>query len=255
LVSQSKINLFSWGLLVFLNFYSPTLFAKSFKNSYIKFNLPEKWDCQLNDKAYICRHKVATSCLNNKENKDCINEIKKSKESIIVMTAKEKSSIDSIESYLNILKQPRKIQKKNGPTIKSNVIHVKTVKINNQTWVDGMHLSSELPFFYTRYLASIKGNVAVLVTFSSHKLFYTQYSNDFFKSIKSLEIITDNTSNIKQAEIGNKVLSRPLDLPDDLLTIDENLKSDSSTSQLLFVGAFLLAILGIYIWIKNNKIK
>ncbi|RYZ85297.1 MAG: outer membrane protein assembly factor, partial [Proteobacteria bacterium] len=51
------------------------------------------------------------------------------------------------------------------------------------------HLSSEVQNYFTRYLASIKGRIAVLVTFSAHKQFYTKYSQDFFKAVSTLRVI------------------------------------------------------------------
>ena len=51
-----------------------------------------------------------------------------------------------------------------------------------------MHLGSEIPNYYTRYLAAVKGRVAVLVTFSAHKKYYTKYSGQFFEAIKTLRV-------------------------------------------------------------------
>lgn len=61
--------------------------------------------------------------------------------------------------------------------------------INQHTWVDGMHFASEIPNYYTRYLATTKDKIAILVTFSAHKAHYAKYSNDFFKAIESLRVV------------------------------------------------------------------
>lgn len=229
--------------------------AKTFKNSYIQFSLPDRWECHLQNKAYICRHKVDASCLKNKNQAECKKQIKKSKEAIIILAAKEKSQIDTLPAYKQNLTEPRAIKRTKGPSTQSKVIHAKMVKIKGQQWVDGMHLSSELPYYYTRYLASIKKDVAVLITFSSHKLFYTKYSSAFFKSIKSLDITANDISRVSKHEVGNKVFSRPLDLPDDLINETQTSSSGNSSANLLFMLAFILAAVGIYIWVKSNQKK
>ena len=87
---------------------------------------------------------------------------------------------DSLTFYKNYFAESKTIKKDSGATSKSKLIHNKLVKINKHQWADAMHLSSELPYYYTRYLATIKGNVAVLISFTSHKKFYTKYSGQFF---------------------------------------------------------------------------
>lgn len=50
-------------------------------------------------------------------------------------------------------------------------------------------MGSEVPNYYTRYVATIKENkIAILVTFSAHKNFYPKYSQLFFDAISSLKV-------------------------------------------------------------------
>ena len=124
-----------------------------------------------------------------------------------------------------------------------------------------MHLGSEIPHYYTRYTVTIKGNIAVIVTFSAHKLFYTKYSSQFFRAIKSLRVVATKSS-INRKEVrprGNKgVLGDNLGLPN---LIDDNNEDgnfgdgesdSSSSSNILFLLAFLLAAVGVYIWFKRR---
>jgi len=46
--------------------------------------------------------------------------------------------------------------------------------------------------YLTRYLATIKERIAILVTFSAHQSHYTKYSNDFFNVILSLRVVADS---------------------------------------------------------------
>lgn len=246
------------GLFLFVtSFWTPPVHAKVFQNSYIQFHMPDRWACELKGKAYLCRHKISKACQVNKSTTPCKQEIKKSREAVIVLTAKEKSEIDSIENYKNYLGESRTIQTANGRTSQSQVIHNKVVGISKLKWVDGMHLGSELPHYYTRYLATLKGNVAVLVTFTAHKLFYTRYSTEFFKGIKSLNLTATSLSEIKPSEVGNKILSRPIDIPLDLLSEmnapQEPAGGGDDLSILLFGLSMAMAGAGIFIWFRSRK--
>ncbi len=242
-------------LSIFIFFSLNPAQAKVFKNSYIQFTLPHQWDCELKNTAWVCRHQIPLSCQKNKSTKVCQKAINASKEAIIILAAKEASNIDSFDNYISNLKEPRKISSRKGTSSQSQVINAKLVKVDKEQWVDGMHLSSELPHYYTRYLATIKGKIAVLVTFSAHKIHYTKYSSIFFKTIKTLKVTSSNIDKVNKKELGEKVLSYPIDLPDELF---EGMQEGSGTegdssSTVLFTLALLLAAFGLYIWFKRRK--
>ena len=230
--------------------------ARDFQTSYIQFQLPHQWDCQLRKTAWVCRHRISTPCRKNPKKKACQTQIRKSKEATIIFSAKEVSDIDQIQTYFENLKNPRKFKKGSKITSQSQVIHIKNVQIQKHKWVDGMHLGSEIPHYYTRYLATIKGNIAILVTFSAHKRFYTKYSNQFFSGIKSLKIKASEVSKVKKEELGNKTLSFPLDIPDELLAREsttETEQDEQDPSSLFFILSLVTAALGVFIWTRKKK--
>ncbi len=146
--------------------------AKIFRNAYVSFELPEKWNCSLEQTEWVCRTNDPGLA-----------------EAIIVLTAKEVGPQDALPGYESHLKQARTIVSRTGSSVQSTVYKVEQKKIANHVWIDGMHFSSEVYNFYTRYLATTKDKIAVLVTFSAHKLHYTKYSGDFFRAIESLRVI------------------------------------------------------------------
>lgn len=150
---------------------APSLQAKTFRNAYISFEIGEKWNCKPEQTEWVCRTSDPGLA-----------------EAIIILTAKEVGPQDALAAYEAHLKTPRTIVTRAGQSIQSTVYRVEQRKIANHPWVDGMHFSSEVWNYYTRYLATIKERIAVLVTFSAHKLHYTKYSADFFRSIESLRV-------------------------------------------------------------------
>ncbi len=238
--------LFVLGLFFFL----PLVQAKTFKNAYISFELPQNWNCKLENTDWVCR----------------VDNEKEFKEAIIVFTAKETGPTDTIDQYVSHLGTPQPTAFKGSQGSVSKVIYQpQKSPINNQMWIDGLHMSSEVNNYYTRYLATIKDRIAILITFSAHKDFYTKYNSDFFKSVSSLQVIaTKNLFDggaIGGTRSGSEQLGPPIasgafsDL-DPSLTAPEARTGSGSGGKLkfLFLGiAFLLAAVGGYVYWKSSN--
>ena len=147
--------------------------AELFRNAYVSFELPPNWSCKLEKTEWVCTSKYA----------------KNVKEAIIVLTAKEAGPADSLAAYKAKLKTPRQVPNKKGSFVKSKIHSVTEKTLGGHRWVDGLHEGSEIASYYTRYLATVKDRLAILVSFSAHKAHYTKYSNDFLKSVNSLKVI------------------------------------------------------------------
>lgn len=148
--------------------------AKTFRNAYVSFELADRWDCTLEQTEWVCR--TAAGPTDNRE-------------AIIILTAKEVGPSDSLTAYQQHLKTARSIFARSGQPIQSRVLKVEQRTINQHPWIDGMHEASEVPNYFTRYLATTKDKIAILVTFSAHKTHYSKYSQDFFRAIESLRVI------------------------------------------------------------------
>ena len=223
--------------------------AKLFRNAYLSFELPPHWDCQLEGTEWICTSKFS----------------QKAKEAIIILAAKEVGPSDNLQTYTSYLQTPRVSENASGKKETSKVFQVKERKISNHPWIDGMHMSSEVTNYYTRYLATTKDRIAILVTFSAHKDHYTQYSADFMKAIQSLRVVASKDqltgrTNQKMPTGGTETLGAPIGqaLPSDMLAEQFPEERNSVLSQnKLNILAFLLLIgaIGIYGYLKFGKPK
>ena len=153
--------------------------SKRFSTSYLSLELPDNWKCLSEGANWICHNKLNR---------------KLAREAVIILTAKEKSSKDSVSDYIVHLKNRKTHTTKKGKTISSKVFHSKQRMIKNHPWADGFHLESEIKNYYTRYLGSTKKGLAALVTYSAHKTLWKKYAADFNKSIDSLQLL-----NVEQA--------------------------------------------------------
>ncbi len=239
---KSIITLIS--LLIFSHFSQ----AKTFKNAYISFEMPESWKCVLEHTEWVCRNEG----------------LAEGKEAIIVLTAKEVGPPDSFEAYTQHLSQPQ-----TPPTTKvpSKVMKPPVQsKINDQIWIDGLHLGSEVGNYYTRYMATIKDRISILVTLSAHQNFYPKYSSEFLKIIQSLRVLaTPNLlsqgSETLRPGSGGIFSGSPIQNPGmadaNLAAADSEgsgLSSSGNKTKMLFVGlGVLLLALGIFVLIKVRK--
>jgi hypothetical protein len=146
--------------------------AAKFSNQFIEFELPPQWQCNLEGAEWVCQN---------------TNEAKK-KDAIIVLAAKLKGEQDSLDQYLTYLKSAKTYTSVQGKTVKSEVKYAKTISLSGQPWVDGLHLESEIPGFFTRYLATVKSDIGVLITYSVNKSKWQEYVSDFDALVQTLKV-------------------------------------------------------------------
>lgn len=151
---------------------STSVEAKRFASKYCEFELPSGWECALEGSEYVCQS----------ENAD------RKKESIIILAAKVRGEQDNLDEYMAYLKKSKEYNLPGGKKQVSEPKNTKMSRINDQQWVDALHLASEVPGFYTRYLATVKEDLGVAVTFSVTKDLYNEYLPIIEKLISTLRV-------------------------------------------------------------------
>jgi hypothetical protein len=153
-------------------------YSKTFSSQFSEFELPNGWDCALEGSEWVCQS----------ENKD------RKKEAIIILAAKYRGEQDSLDQYQAYLKAAKSFSLPGGKTQISEAKAVSIREINGQRWVDALHLASEVPGFYTRYLATVKDSLGIAVTFSVAKDHYDSYQDIFEKIIATLKVFDQKTA-------------------------------------------------------------
>ncbi|MEK6580338.1 MAG: hypothetical protein AABZ55_14020 [Bdellovibrionota bacterium] len=149
-----------------------TTFAARFANQFAEFELPPQWQCNLEGAEWVCQNS---------------NQSKK-RDAIIVLAAKIKGDMDSLDQYKSYLRAPKNFTSAQGKPVKSDPKYSKERNIEGQVWIDSLHLESEIPGYYTRYLATVKQDIGVLVTYSISKEKYGQYTGDFETMVNTLKV-------------------------------------------------------------------
>jgi hypothetical protein len=166
-----------FSALVFISFLHHAS-AKRFASKYCEFELPSGWECSLEGSEYVCQS----------ENED------RKKESIIILAAKIRGEADTLDEYQAYLKKNKEYALPGGKKQISEPKSTKLSRINDQQWVDALHLASEVPGFYTRYLATVKEDLGVAVTFSVTKDMYATYQPVIDKMVSTLRVFRQKSN-------------------------------------------------------------
>lgn len=220
-------------LISMVVFASTNVFSKTFTSQFSEFELPNGWECALEGSEWVCQS----------DNKD------RKKEAIIILAAKYRGEQDSLDQYQAYLKTPKTFSLPGGKTQVSEAKSVTVREINGQRWVDSLHLASEVPGFYTRYLATVKDTLGIAVTFSVAKDHYDSYQDIFEKIIATLKVFDQKATNggtWKPKGQEGDLIGEGTYIPDQGNTADISMQKksknsgdggDSTTMILIIVGA------------------
>lgn len=221
--------------------------AKRFSSQYCEFELPLGWECALEGTEWVCQS----------ENKD------RQKEAIIILAAKIRGEQDSLDAYMSYLKNNKTFTLPGGKTQVSEPKYTNMKEINGHRWVDSLHLASEVPGFYTRYLATVKEDLGVAVTFSVGKDFHSSYQGIFDRVVDTLRVFRQAGADHSKMHIAGQdkdLLGGNDDfIPDGGDKFDINQAKGKGkvqglgTTELGLLG--LLAAIVVFIFLKKKKKK
>lgn len=192
-------------ITTFLVFAGQNAFAKRFASKFCEFELPPQWECALEGTEWVCQG---------------LNEDRK-REAIIILAAKKRGSKDSLEEYEGYLKSKKTFSLPGGKTQVSDPRYTKRTKISDQQWVDAMHLASEVPGFYTRYLATVKGELGVAVTFSVAKEHYDSYKGLFDSVVKTLRVFLIENKDITNFALADRQGKAGAEIDDNFVATED----------------------------------
>lgn len=217
--------------------------AKVFRNAYIAFEMPDDWNCTLEQTEWVCRS----------------GKLPDMKEAIIILTAKEVGPTDSFPMYESHLNNPISANAQPAATQSKMIYKAKYVQVNNQQWLDGLHLGSEVPNYFTRYTATIKNKIAVLITYSAHEKFYAKYSTMFYNSIMSMRVIASQNISARPEmgplRPGSETIGQSINsaMPADMYSTKEDQKKGGNGTLILGLLLIMGAGAGYYFYSKKKS--
>ncbi len=168
-----KGNKFAW-LFFFAVLSSAS--AKTFKSKFVTLELPPNWDCQQEELDWVCQP----------ENVNLRNEAL-----VVVVTKAANPNDDTLPKYEEYLKNPKQMRDLVGNTYTTDIKYTKQKKIRDQIWIDSLQIGSEVPGFVSRYVTSIKEQVAALISYHVAETAFPKWAETLDKMIDSAELRFD----------------------------------------------------------------
>jgi len=147
------------------------------RTKHFEFSLPDNWYCEESGRETLCNSTA-----------------KEPHNAIIIFAVKYRNTEDNLQTYKTYLASDKEYQTPNGEIIHSDVISVEEKQIGNYFWIDGLHFESEVPGYYTRYLATNTAQLGIVVTFSYHQNAPKSVIDAFSASILELKIYQNPSS-------------------------------------------------------------
>lgn len=215
--------------------------AKTFKTQFIKIDLPPNWDCRQEEIDWVCQP----------------DNLAERSEAILVVVTKSVNEVDdTLDKYEEELKKERDMRDLLGNAYKSQIKYVRRREIQKWPWVDALHLGSEIPGFYTRYVASIREKVAGLLTYSIAESVYPKYAQLMDQMIDSAEIYFDPKAFAEAMQGSGSLLGARGRTKGRLAPGLEKAKEPGPTEGMdmtkIFGGAIILGALGYYVYSKRK---
>lgn len=149
-----------------------------FHSQYLSVALPEGWQCSERKRAFLCRFANAQGTE---------EDTPKSRQALIVFSTADTTPAYTFEALARHYSTPKPINTVEGLSASIVEQEAKPRTIDGRDWESAVHLHSELPHYRTRYLWTIRGDISVLISFTAHKLYHAEYTQDFEIALRSLE--------------------------------------------------------------------
>ncbi len=168
------MNRVAFSLLIFLaaGAWATPTHAKAFKTSYLTTTIPEDWACIQSEEVWVCAPQNVTAA----------------REVLVTFAAKLIGPEDNLSSYHKLLTRPKAHRSASGGATLSQVVKVTAQNILGHPWVQALHLGSEIPDFYTQYLMTVKGQIAVQVTLSTQRSRLAHHQPVLQKIVQNIQI-------------------------------------------------------------------
>lgn len=219
--------------------------AFALTTQYLSFDHPEGWQCELSQGVWICQDTVEPQ----------------RKESLVLSIATTQSDWDSLENFEKYLKDTRKTQDDAGKTIESKITYTRKRNINGNWWVDSLQFNSELPGFWTRYVATVHKKLAILITYVASDEYYKTMGPKFERMVTSLKLNSDFDLTVATKQGDGPLPGAEILGPrqqKDLLKGRLNMKSKKKEvpeSRNLPLSLLLVGVLGVavFLFLKRKK--
>lgn len=200
---------------------------------YLSFDLPEsQWTCTKSKIRFVCQPRQKPD----------------QTQAIIILNAKIAGPEDNLKLYLKHLRQPKILTLKGKAPAKSKVIYADAKMIGPQQWVESLHESSEVPGFYTLYMATRSGDLSILLQLSASKQQQKKFNPTFKRLIQSLRInptfVAKVTREAKKYQRSGVANPNAVQAPGEVSNVESPGFAGLSMNNILILAGMFVALAG-----------
>jgi len=142
--------------------------AVEFQNSYLRFELPTGWHCELEKTEFVCSPPHVEG---------------QPVGAIMVLAAKIPGPEDGLGAY------KRHLERLGAELGRLGVVKAPShITLGDAIWVDATLRGAEIPGYLTRYLATVKHGIAILYTFSAHETVRSEVQGAALLAVSTLQV-------------------------------------------------------------------
>ncbi|RVU18479.1 hypothetical protein [Methylobacterium oryzihabitans] len=142
--------------------------AVEFQNSYLRFELPAGWTCELEKTEFVCNPPHVEG---------------QPVGAIMVLAAKIPGPDDGLGTYR------RHLETRGAELGRHGIVKAPSyTTIGDALWVDATLRGAEISGYLTRYLATVKHGLAILYTFSAHETVRSEVQGAALLAVSTLQV-------------------------------------------------------------------
>lgn len=171
-----------------------------FLTPYMEMTLAPGWKCQWAGTEGVCQKRFP-------------DQGGRDRATIAIFTAKYRAPFDTFACYEQHLRTPRTIKSNNpsNPDLRSEFKHIRMRQLGSYTWMDGLLFQSEIPNYFTQYLATLTSRIGILVTFAVHKDHLERRLEEIESMVDRLKIYEGGgTAPYEIGDAANRCFDQPI---------------------------------------------
>ena len=210
--------------------------AQALETSYIRFQEPQGWSCQKQRSEYLCRS----------------NDPLEKKEAFLVAKAKLSGRGDNLRAFYESLRHPLPMVNATGANGLSKVYSAKQQVIGKHRWIRALHLNALASNYFTEYLVTIKGDLAIGLEFTYHQSRYNKYKTAMDQLVGNLSLVENIASQQPKLSAVKSKPSAPAPFIAENSSLSEAPAKSPNMQMLIYLGIGILLIFGLLLLTKRR---
>lgn len=159
--------------------------ASAYETEHLRIQIPNNWSCSKSTIHHVCKPQTS-----------------KPNPMVLILSGSKAPQTENLANVSQLISSPKTLPNSSGSPTQSKVYYSKPININNIKWFNSLHYASELPNYFTRYLATYKNGYTHIASLSVHKDYFSKNNTELNSILQSITL--------KPKLVANTQSSNPL---------------------------------------------